>query len=523
MPEYRTPGVYIEEIESGPKPIEGVSTSTVGFLGETERGPTLPRFITSFEAFYRTYGDFIPNSFLAYSVDGFFRNGGKRCYVARIVGENSQNSKISIGAGDKTITIRACGPGIWGNRIQYRIQDSSLFDETNYFKLELLYYSKKDKQKLDDSKSEDEKSENATLFEVYENCCTDPKSSYFYKTQINGISNLIEVEDDYSDLPGLDELPSLEVSRVETFTPLEGGTDGEPITQQQYQGSINVNDPKDKRGLIAFEDIEEISILTVPDQGNVPEIADAMISHCEKLKDRFAIIQCKQNDIGNIGNPNTILGKLNSKYGAIYFPWLEVFDPLTKDKRLVPPGGHIAGIYARSDTERGVHKAPANENVRGVSKLQIQINKEQQGNLNPKGINVIRTFPGRGIIVWGARTLSTDPSWKYVNVRRLFIFIEKSVERHTQWAVFEPNNERLWSRIKSTLTNFLTSVWKTGALMGTTPEEGFFVVCDRTVMTQNDLDNGRLIVIVGIAPTKPAEFVIFRFTQTRAGAKFEEA
>ena len=189
---------------------------------------------------------------------------------------------------------------------------------------------------------------------------------------------------------------------------------------------------------------------------------------------------------------------------------------------MIPPSGHIAGIYARTDTERGVHKAPANESIRSVVSLQVNIDKSKQEILNNKGINVIRYFPGRGILVWGARTISKDPLWKYVNVRRLFIFIEKSVERLTQWAVFEPNNERLWLRIKATLTQFLTTIWKDGALMGTTPEEGFFVKCDRTTMTQSDIDNGRLIVMVGLAPTKPAEFVIFRFAQTQARAEVEE-
>ena len=181
--------------------------------------------------------------------------------------------------------------------------------------------------------------------------------------------------------------------------------------------------------------------------------------------------------------------------------------------KLIPPGGYIAGIYARSDTERGVHKAPANEVVRGANKLQFLISKGEQGILNPRGVNVIRYFPGRGILVWGARTLSTNTLWKYINVRRLFIYIEKSIEKGTQWVVFEPNNERLWARVVSTITQFLTGVWKDGTLMGTKPEEAFFVKCDRSTMTQDDIDNGRLICVIGIAPVKPAEFVIFRIAR----------
>jgi len=182
-------------------------------------------------------------------------------------------------------------------------------------------------------------------------------------------------------------------------------------------------------------------------------------------------------------------------------------------KKLIPPGGYMAGIYARSDVERGVHKAPANETVRGVVDLQLPIGKGEQDVLNPRGVNCIRAFPGRGIRVWGARTLSSDPSWKYINVRRLFLYLEESIDEGTQWVVFEPNSEILWARVIQTISNFLKGAWKSGALMGLTPEEAFFVKCDRTTMTQDDINNGRLIVLIGVAPVKPAEFVIFRIAQ----------
>jgi uncharacterized protein len=184
----------------------------------------------------------------------------------------------------------------------------------------------------------------------------------------------------------------------------------------------------------------------------------------------------------------------------------------------LPPGGYVAGIYARSDTERGVHKAPANEVVLGASDVEFQISKGEQDVLNPKGVNVIRSFPGRGIRVWGARTLSSNSLWKYINVRRLFIFIEASVEKGTQWVVFEPNDDRLWARVRATINQFLTGVWRSGALMGTTPEEAFFVKCDRSTMTQDDIDNGRLVCVIGIAPVKPAEFVVFRIAQWQGGS-----
>jgi hypothetical protein len=188
----------------------------------------------------------------------------------------------------------------------------------------------------------------------------------------------------------------------------------------------------------------------------------------------------------------------------------------------VPPSGYLAGIYARTDSQRGVHKAPANEVIRGALDLKVSVTKGEQDVLNPLGINCIRAFPGRGIRVWGARTTASDTLWKYVNVRRLFLYLEESIEEGTQWVVFEPNDEKLWARVKQTITQFLTRVWKDGALMGSIPDEAFFVKCDKTTMTQDDIDNGRLIVLIGVAPVKPAEFVIFHIAQWQGGSEVSE-
>lgn len=213
-------------------------------------------------------------------------------------------------------------------------------------------------------------------------------------------------------------------------------------------------------------------------------------------------------------------GQFDSKYAALYHPWVEILDPTQRaaqgappQRLLLPPSGFVTGIYARSDIQRGVHKAPANEVVMGLTKFELNINKARQDVLNPEGINALRFFEGRGNRVWGARTLSSDPEWKYVNVRRLFIFMEHSIDKSTQWAVFEPNNDRLWRNIRQTIEDFLLNLWSDGALIGEKPEKAYFVHCDRTTMTQNDLDNGRLICLIGVSPTKPAEFVIFRIGQ----------
>ena len=211
---------------------------------------------------------------------------------------------------------------------------------------------------------------------------------------------------------------------------------------------------------------------------------------------------------------------MDTLYAAYYYPWIGIYDPSMNGERLIPPTGQVVGICARTDIERGVHKAPANEVVRGATRLEFAVPKALQDILNPRNVNCIRDFrsDGRGIRLWGARTMSSDAMWKYVNVRRLFIFIEESIDEGVQWAVFEPNADPLWAAVRQTIVDFLTRVWKSGALMGLTQDEAFFVKCDRTTMTQDDIDNGRLICYIGIAPVKPAEFVIFRISQKTAEA-----
>jgi uncharacterized protein len=281
-------------------------------------------------------------------------------------------------------------------------------------------------------------------------------------------------------------------------------------------------------GLAALAEIDDIAIVACPDTVTLdptaqPEAVQNLIDHCEQLKYRIAIVDPPANS--SISQVRQFRSQFDSTYGALYYPWVTILDPTAKNDPgappatlTLPPSGFTAGIYARSDIERGVHKAPANEVVYGLTKLAFNVTYDRQSVLNPEGINALRFFEGRSNRVWGARTMSSDPEWKYVNVRRLFIYLEHSIDRSTQWAVFEPNNERLWASIRQTIEDFLLVTWRTGALMGTKPEEAYFVRCDRTTMTQNDLDNGRLICLIGVAPTYPAEFVIFRIGQWTADA-----
>jgi hypothetical protein len=265
-----------------------------------------------------------------------------------------------------------------------------------------------------------------------------------------------------------------------------------------------------RTGIQSLEDIDEVSICLVPGIHSTV-VHDALISHCETLKDRFAIVD-PPGDL-DIEGIRTFREPLDTKYAALYYPWLEVRDPSLRREIEMAPSAHLAGIYARVDVARGVHKAPANEVIRGITRIAADVTKREQDMLNPRNINVLRFFPGRGNRVWGARCITSDASWKYINVRRLFIMIEESIDEGTQWVVFEPNDEPTWARVRLSITNFLTTQWRNGALQGATANEAFFVKCDRTTMTQDDIDNGRLICVIGIAPVKPAEFVIFRIQQ----------
>jgi phage tail sheath protein FI len=258
------------------------------------------------------------------------------------------------------------------------------------------------------------------------------------------------------------------------------------------------------------------------DKDGVKAVQLAMIAHCERLGDRMAILD-PLPDLTPQGAQKwrQVDTNYDSKFAAVYYPWLVIDNPIKGEnlpnKISVPPCGHIAGIWARTDNERGVHKAPANEVVRGVIDSAMPITKGEQDVLNPLGVNCIRAFTGRGLRVWGARTLSSDPAWRYISVRRLFNYVEKSIERGTQWVVFEPNDQNLWAKVRRDAGAFLTVCWRDGQLFGRTPEEAFYVKCDEELNPAEIRDQGKLIIEIGMAPVKPAEFVIFRFSQWAGG------
>ncbi len=530
MPEYLSPGVYVEEISTGPRPIEGVSTSNAGFVGQTERGPTAPRLVTSWPEYQRWYGGYIDPqvSYLPFAVKGFFDNGGQRAFIARVHSVDAGTSSLEVGG----LRVTAIAPGAWGNQIYIRIANPGR-EDANRFKLTILYYSTPPAEAgepLEDPLNPTQVNQ-PDIVEDYDGLGFDETGANYVISTVKGMSKLVELSWVNPSSPARPDNTA-----NSTFTPLEEGSDGGGVTSSDYLGEDadgNLpNSPNDYTGLAGLEVIDEVNLLCVPDHVHSTlfqsvgadaariRITTAITNQCEQLKDRFAVLQTLENR----NDANSIDPPIDSSYGAIYYPWVRVFDPRINDAVKIPPGGHVTGIIARTDIERGVHKAPANAVVRGIitsdlsgnrKPVEYQVTKGHQDILNPKGVNVIRDFrsDGRSIRVWGARTMSSDPQWKYVNVRRLFLFVEESIDEGTQWVVFEPNHEPTWAAVRRSLTNFLITVWRSGALMGVTQDEAFFVKCDRTTMTQDDIDNGRLICFIGIAPVKPAEFVIFRISQ----------
>ena len=291
-------------------------------------------------------------------------------------------------------------------------------------------------------------------------------------------------------------------------------------TMSEFQGSVTA-----RSGVEGLEALDDVTMLVVPDLmtpmpgqtvelDTIKAVQSMMIAHCERLGDRLAILDPPPDlTPQEIGKWRMDIAGYDSSYAALYYPWIQVMDPVTNQPISIPPSGHIAGVWARNDATRGVHKAPANEVVQGAIGLAYQTTKGEQDTLNPNGVNVIRSFPGRGIRVWGARTVTSDPSWRYINVRRLFNFVEKSIEGGTQWVVFEPNDRKLWARVRRDVSAFLRTVWRDGALFGSAPSEAFYVKCDDELNPPESRDMGRLIIEIGMAPVKPAEFVIFRISQ----------
>jgi phage tail sheath protein FI len=512
MPTYLTPGVYVEEVPSANKPIEGVSTSIAAFVGLAPGGPVnTPMRISNWSQFVKIYSDpnepdngpFMEGSYLAHSVYGFFMNGGSLCWVVRVGDDASSNGGAQAraalpAAGDTSVeaySAVALEPG----RDDIKVE---IIEEPKAGEGDQTYTVKVN------AGSETEEFTGLTLKKGRNNLAT----------KVNATSKLIKIEETGASLPEAARGPA-----AGTYTLSPPSIDPSKVTPSHFEGDVSK-----RRGMGGLAAVDEITMVVMPDimtlwnedgdDAQVRDLQGKMIAHCEAAGDRMAILDCPPNML-----PQEILewrmntAGYDSKFAALYYPWIEVQNPLTNKPMLIPPSGHVAGVWCRTDSTRGVHKAPANEVIMGANGLGFQVTHAEQGGLNKVGINCIRAFPGRGIRIWGARTLSSDPEWRYINVRRLFNYISESIMEGTQWSVFEPNDEKLWIQLRIAVTNFLKRVWSEGALFGSTPAEAFYVKCDAETNPPEVIEAGQVICEIGIAPVKPAEFVVFRLSQFSGG------
>jgi phage tail sheath protein FI len=510
MPTYLTPGVYVEEMPSASKPIEGVGTSTAAFVGLAPGGPVnTPMRISNWSQFTRIYGDpqnpangpFIEGAYLAHAVYGFFLNGGSLCWVVR------------VGADGKGQVARAALPAHADPKVEtFRLLAADGVTET--VKVDLTEEPRAEGSAEDatyklviTAGSEREEFDGLTIKKGRSNLAT----------KVNGSSKLLRVEETSASVPESQRVPA-----VGTYTLSAPSASVERVDSGDFEGDV-----AERTGMGGFAAVDEVTMVVMPDlmalkqngdDSAVRDVQGKMIAHCENMGDRMAILDTPPGlRAQDVLEWRSNIAGYDSKMAALYYPHIEVMDPLTKRPIMVPPSGHIAGVWARTDARRGVHKAPANEVVMGAIGLAFQVTGAEQGALNQVGINCIRSFTNRGLRVWGARTLSSDPEWRYINVRRLFNFVAESIITGTQWSVFEPNDQRLWMQLKIAASNFLMRVWRDGALFGATPEQAFYVKCDEETNPPEVIEAGQVVCEIGIAPVKPAEFVIFRLSQFTGG------
>ena len=520
MPTYLSPGVYVEEVASGSRPIEGVGTSVAAFVGFAPYGPlNEPVLVTNWSQYVSAFGDFTEGYYLAHAVYGFFNNGGTTCYVVRVGGaapdaENSSPAELPAGESIRVggFAVAALPSGATGT-VSVEVADIESGDKGG----------DKDAEKSDDRFRLVVKV-NDTAVESF-HVSTRKNTRSYVVTQVRGRSKIITVT----------EADTGQIARPDNQTvtvppaPAPAVATDQAITPEQYLG-----DTADRTGFGGLEALDAVAIVAAPDLMSafqrgaldlegVKAVQLGMIAHCELMGDRVAVIDPPPGlNAREIREWRQDVAGYDSRYAALYYPWIKVFDPSSGKPGLVPPSGHMAGIWARSDVERGVHKAPANEVVRGAVDLGLQVTKGEQDLLNPIGVNCIRSFPGRGVRVWGARTLASDPAWRYLNVRRYFNYLEESILTGTQWVVFEPNDHELWARIRRNISAFLVTEWRDGALFGATSDQAFYVKCDDETNPPESVDLGRVVCEIGVAPVKPAEFVVFRLAQISGGGELEE-
>ena len=440
-------------------------------------------------------------SYTAHAVYGYFMNGGSLAWIIRVgSGEDSPKARAALpSAADKEVeALRAVALDGVTDTVRVEVAEEPTQEgkdgEPTY---KLTVTSGGDSEEYDG--------------------VTVKKGRTYVATKVNATSKLIKIEETGASLPDVRLAPG-------TYTLSVPSVAVDKISADDFEGDVAT-----RRGMGSASALDEVTMLIMPDvvslNGDGAQMRDLqgkMIAHAELMGDRMAIIDTPDGLI-----PQEVLewrmntAGYDSKMAALYWPWIEVMDPLTRRPLRIPPSGHVAGVWARVDETRGVHKAPANEVIRGANGLAFQITHAEQGELNRNGINCIRAFPGRGIRIWGARTISSDPEWRYINVRRLFNFVAESIMLGTQWSVFEPNDQRLWASLSTNVSSFLTRVYRSGALFGASAAEAFYVKCDAETNPPELIEAGQVVCEIGIAPVKPAEFVIFRLSQFTGGGGAE--
>ena len=555
MPTYLTPGVYVEEVDSGSKPLAAVGTAVAAFVGFTAKAPPdnpkdldglRPRLVTSWTQFEKLYGGFAPGKMLPHSVFGYFNNGGGPCYVtslhtvaedwrnnaekaAREIPADGSNSasaapaeegkgeegkepakQPSVAKKDLSFVVEAKVGGIYGNQYEVFIQHE--FDEqkkpTGTFIMRVRFPG------VVGTVVEERSGLKAEKGQITENGL----EVSFESVNITHVSGKMPAETPHD--------PKNNPAPYKLLHSQTGKVKIDPLPQDDIIG-----DSAARTGLGGLEALDDIRLIVCPDlmaglplDGSLDEdgkkriiaVQKAMDAQCQRLKYRFAILDTPPGlNAQQVKTWRSDLG-IDSSYAALYYPWLEVADLSGANGRtkFIPPSGIMAGVYNRVDGSRGVHKAPANEVPLGVIGLQYNLTQGEQDTLNPNGINCLRPFPGgRGIKVWGARTLSTEGAWRYINVRRLFINVAASLDAGLQWVVFEPNDRALWARVRRDINAFLSTFWLNGALFGSSKSEAYYVKCDDELNPPAIRDLGQLIIEVGLCPVKPAEFVILRLSQ----------
>ncbi|MEP7763330.1 phage tail sheath subtilisin-like domain-containing protein [Sanguibacter sp. 25GB23B1] len=521
MPTYTAPGVYIEEIPSSQKVLASAPTAVAAFVGFTERAPSddstdpeglAPRLVTSWTQFEALYGGFVEGAVLPLSVYGFFLNGGAFAYIVRIpnVKPAGEPSSVSLPAMDRAlglpIAIESIEPDANISVAVENVDSDDDIDGPSPFTITIL--------------------EGDEIVETYEDLTIGGAQDA--ATVINKTSTRVKVEIKLEEKTSLDsQLQILKpgVYSLEKATPISV-----PVNGRKFAGSESA-----RTGINGLAIAEDVTIVAVPDLVTAATREDgtldldlwkavqtALIAHCELHPNRMAILDAPPGfGPQQIKEWRSETAQYDSAFATLYYPWIKVENPVpgaSKADVLIPPSGHVAGVWARTDETRGVWKAPANDTIRGVLDVERNITQNEQALLNPLGINAIRPFGTRGIRIWGARTLASDTDWQYINVRRLFNMVESTILEGTQWAVFEPNDVKLWEGVTRTLTGYLHGLWQAGALFGASASQAYFVNCDSTTNTPESIDAGKLVVEVGLAPVKPAEFVIFRISQNKQSA-----